>query len=143
VIDALGDLGKTRRMTRIALRLLALRVRLPRELQRTSLPTVLARVAPVMRARNPSPSEIIEARSAIALAERMCRRARVIEDTCLFQSIARYAVWRRLGVPARFVMGVRRDATAAVEGHAWVESDGVPDGGERVSDYVVTFAYPE
>lgn len=49
-------------------------------------------------------------------------------NTCLYRSVAECLVWRRLGVPCRLRIGVRRDVAAweALEAHAWVERAGVP-----------------
>jgi hypothetical protein len=47
-----------------------------------------------------------------------------------------------MGVPVCFVMAMRRDGEHALGGHAWIERDGVPYGGENVDGYVVTFSFP-
>ncbi|HEU4585698.1 MAG TPA: lasso peptide biosynthesis B2 protein, partial [Gemmatimonadaceae bacterium] len=45
------------------------------------------------------------------------------DGDCLLRSLALYHALRRLGWPARFVSGVRREG-GVVRGHAWVELDG-------------------
>lgn len=45
------------------------------------------------------------------------------DGDCLLRSLALYHALRRLGWPARFVSGVRRE-DGVVKGHAWVELDG-------------------
>jgi len=64
---------------------------------------------------------------------------------CLPRSLAVYATLRRQGWPVQFVSGVRRGASG-LEGHAWVEEDGLPipemvrPG--TVPDFQANFRYP-
>ena len=78
---------------------------------------------------------------AQALLSRL-RLVRVVPDTCLYRSLARYSILRRAGHPARFVMGLRPSAPEIL-GHAWVELDGIPVGEAVDPELVVTFAYPD
>jgi hypothetical protein len=64
--------------------------------------------------------------------------------TCLFRTLARYAVLRRAGKPVQFTMGVRRASGGAngdVDGHAWLELDGVPNDAQA-RDFRVVLRYP-
>ena len=63
-------------------------------------------------------------------------------STCLYRALARYAVLRRTGLDATFVMGVGPRGVHD-EGHAWVEVEGEPFVEPTdVSKYAVTFRYP-
>ena len=106
-------------------------------LDRRPLPAVLARLTP--RGSRAAPRELAE--ETIASVERAVERLRVLPDTCLYRALARYAVLRRAGHAARFVMGL--DPTRPdIEGHAWVELDGEPVGETLEPGLTITFAYP-
>lgn len=116
-----------------------LRLRLASMLRRRSLPDLLASLTPRDAARAPRPRS--EAEGAIAASEALFERLRVVPDTCLYRSLARYAVLRRAGHDARFVMAVQ-PSSADITGHAWVELDGEPVGETLDPGLTVTFAYP-
>lgn len=73
-------------------------------------------------------------------AERWVDRSRLLPATCLYRSIARYAVLRRAGVAASLVMGVRNTG-ADLDGHAWIETDGSTED-VRAASFTPTFRYP-
>lgn len=82
----------------------------------------------------------------IDAADRVTNLVPFVPRTCLYRSLARYAVLRRAGVDAAFVMGVRAakaDSTDPpdLEGHAWIEVDGAPLD-PLARDFVVTLRYP-
>ncbi len=77
---------------------------------------------------------------AIRLAEPIARRARLGPDTCLFRALARYASFKRAGLPVRFVMAVDEDDDRV--GHAWVELDGVPQLEDDLRRYRRTLQHP-
>jgi hypothetical protein len=85
-------------------------------------------------------------RSATALwpglrfAEAILRRLPGVPHTCLYTSLARYAVLRRAGVDPAFVLGVRVDR-GDLEGHAWIEVDGEPWHDASARSYTVTFRH--
>ncbi|APR85426.1 Hypothetical protein A7982_10775 [Minicystis rosea] len=115
-------------------------------IDRRSLPDVLSGLTPQSALRSPSsraeevvPREIVEA--VIAASEQLVERMRVVPDTCLYRALARYAVLRRAGFPARFVMGLDPKASD-ISGHAWVELDGEPVGETLSPGLTVTFQYP-
>ena len=75
--------------------------------------------------------------------EALLARAPLLHQTCLYRALARYALLRRRGHPAEFVLGI--DACGlAHPGHAWVELGGRAFAeAEDVSRYRVTFRYPD
>lgn len=101
------------------------------------LPEVLGALTP--RAERRAPRALAE--EAAAASERIATRLRLLPDTCLYRALARYAVLRRAGHPARFVMGLR-PAAPEIVGHAWVELDGAPVGETIEPDLKVTFSFP-
>jgi hypothetical protein len=101
------------------------------------LPEVLSALTP--RAVRRAPRDLAE--DAARASERLARRLRVVPDTCLYRALARYAVLRHAGHPARFVMGLD-PAAAQIEGHAWVELDGEPVGETLAPGLKVTFSFP-
>lgn len=131
-------LGSLPHHVRLGALTLSLRVRLDRMLQRRSLPGLLDSLTPKgTSTRVPLPT----VEDALLAAEKVARRLRVVPDTCLYRALARYAVLRRAGHPARFVMGLSPRAPE-ITGHAWVELDGAPMGETLDDDLVITYAYP-
>jgi hypothetical protein len=118
-------------------RAVAVRLRLGSLVARRSLPDLLATLTP----RETAPLPLDEAIDALAASERVIERLRVVPDTCLYRSLARYALLRRAGHAARFVMGLDPRARD-IEGHAWVEIAGEPVGEEIEPGLAVTFAFP-
>lgn len=79
--------------------------------------------------------------AAIVRGERAAERIPFLPKTCLFRSLARFAVLRARGINAAFVMGLPRDGVG--DGHAWVEVAGVAVlDDEDLSSMTVTFCYP-
>ncbi len=74
--------------------------------------------------------------------ESIVSRAHVAPNTCLFRALGRYALFRRHGHRAVFVMGIRSDADGG-EGHAWVELDGAPFRESIAAELVVTLRHPQ
>lgn len=54
------------------------------------------------------------------------QRIGAVEGTCLFRSLALYALLKRTGHDATFFIGVRADAQAGFLAHAWVAVDARP-----------------
>jgi hypothetical protein len=81
-------------------------------------------------------------RRDLLLAERAVARLPWVANTCLFRALARYALLRRAGADAAFVMALRPEGVEA-DGHAWVELEGKPfeEPGD-VTHYKITFRYP-
>lgn len=105
-----------------------------------SLPALLDAITKASPEREPAPLPLVE--EALRVAEGVFERLRVAPDTCLYRSLARYAVLTSAGHSARFVMGVKPLLNAEITGHAWVEIHGEPAFEEVDPDLVVTFAYP-
>ncbi|MFO0761460.1 MAG: lasso peptide biosynthesis B2 protein [Byssovorax sp.] len=124
---------------RLGARALSIRLRLGRMLARRPLPEVLGALDPRPPAR---PVPLDTALVALGDAQRVITGLGRIPDTCLYRSLARYAILRHAGHPARFVMGLRPSEPEIV-GHAWVELDGRPVGEPPSPGIVVTFSYPD
>ena len=133
-------LGSIPHRVRLGALTLSLRLRLDRMLRRHSLPGLLGTLTPERALRERVPLPTVE--DALLAAEKVIEHLRVVPDTCLYRSLARYAVLRRAGHPARFVMGLSPRAPE-ITGHAWVELDGAPMGETVDDDMVITYAYPQ
>ncbi len=127
---------------RLGIEAIALRLGLWGMVARRSLPELLAALTPAEAPQKPAPRDAVD--EALTRAERLFARAPLVPDTCLYRSLARYALLCRAGHPARFVMGIepQADPRAEIRGHAWVELDGVPYAEEVDEGMVVTYAYP-
>ena len=121
----------------IAARALATRIRLASLLRTETLPEVLRALGPEVI--DDKPLDLVE--RAVATAQRVVDRLRVVPNTCLYRSLGRYAMLRRAGHAVRFVMALDPQAKDIV-GHAWVEFEGRPLGEEVEPRFAVTFAYP-
>jgi Transglutaminase-like superfamily len=123
-----------------AVHLLWLRLRLPRLLATRPLDALL-------RGLTQSPpwyrvsSSFQALEGALDQAERVAERIPRLPRTCLYRCLARYAVFRRHGFPAEFVMAVSPRGPDE-DGHAWLEFDGVPYREDRAAEFVVSFRYP-
>jgi hypothetical protein len=124
---------------RSSVELLLLRVRLPRMFEREPLDALLAR----LEAWRPS-ARTTRAKldASIKTTEALLARLRLVPDTCLYRSMARYALLRGHGVEVLFCIGVSASADGA-DGHAWIEDEDGPYG-EEIEDgrYVVTYSHP-
>ncbi len=130
-------LDRKARAIDLAARAIAVRIAAAPLLRARSLPGVLASITP----SKSSPLPRDEAERAIAIAESIVSRARVLPDTCLYRSLARYAALRRAGHAARFVMAVA-NSEPEIEGHAWVEIDGIPVGETLDPGLTITYSFP-
>lgn len=124
---------------RISLGLVAHRALMQRRFEKRSLDALLASLTSHLSGRQ---------RVSLAGAERSIRRAERLSrafdlpDTCLYRALARYAVLRRAGFPAVFLMGLPR-AGGGEPGHAWVEVLGRPFAeSASVAEFAVTFRHP-
>jgi hypothetical protein len=132
-------LGSIPHRVRLGALTLSLRFRLARMLRRHSLPGLLGALTPEHPSSTRVPLPTVE--DALLAAEQVIEHLRVVPNTCLYRSLARYAVLRSAGHPARFVMGLSPRAPE-ITGHAWVELDGAPMGETLDDDMVITYAYP-
>ena len=125
----------------LAARALELRIRLLRQVPSVPLPRILQELTPA--SLPPIDLTSSEIWRVVRIVEAFCRRTRFFPDTCLYRALTRYALLRRSGHAAKFVMGmdprVREDLTA----HAWVELDGTPYQEALDPRLVVTYVYPD
>ncbi|HTA88014.1 MAG TPA: lasso peptide biosynthesis B2 protein, partial [Polyangiaceae bacterium] len=78
----------------------------------------------------------------LSCAERGVARLPWVSSTCLYRALARYALLRRSGADATFVMAIDKKGLAQ-NGHAWIELEGRPfEEPDDVARYTVTFRYP-
>lgn len=120
---------------------LKLRIRLVRRIPKTPLPKILEELTPSsLPAVTMTPAELWR---VLRIVEALCRRSRVLPDTCLYRALTRYALLRRAGHPAKFVMGMDPRAREDLTAHAWVELDGVPYREALDARMVVTYVYPD
>lgn len=118
---------------------IVLRVTMPARLEASSVDGLLRALEGRARSRFPLPDAPL--RRALGLAERVCSHLPRVPDTCLYRSLARFALLSAHGRAPRFVMGLRR-GTSDVEGHAWVELDGDVFGEPLEEDFVITYSHP-
>ncbi len=68
-------------------------------------------------------------------------RFRPTRTTCMVRALVRCAMLRTRGFPAAWVMGIR-PGTDDLEGHAWIELDGVPIMEDEPPHFTRTFRFP-
>jgi len=99
-----------------------------------------SRVADQLNARRPDAPADDEAGRVRRTVEIVTSASRLgPTGTCLTRSLVLRGLLRRQGIDSTLRMGVRRgDETHGVEGHAWVEVDGVPinDAADVAERYV-------
>jgi hypothetical protein len=128
-------LAATRDNVLAAVELFLQRVRVPTLYESEGLEALLARLT----ARAGTSSEL-PPKHALRLADALANRVPGVPSTCLYRALARYAVLRRRGCRARFVMGVV--GSDPERAHAWVELDGKPVYEDLMPGLVPTFGYP-
>jgi hypothetical protein len=123
-----------------ALELTAFRLLAPRWFAQKPLDTLLAEQR--RRPLEPAAGELRTLERDVARVEALLARARSLPGSCLYRALARYALLRRRGYDACFVLGV--DARGLEQpGHAWVEVFTRPFAEhDDLSRYRVTFRYP-
>lgn len=79
----------------------------------------------------------------VAKADRLLQRRRLTRTTCLYRSLARYALLRAVGEEVRFVLGVRLEGEDLIA-HAWLTNQGQPfdEPTKDLSRYAVIMTYP-
>lgn len=107
-----------------------LRTRALDEAVRAMVPNLSPRRAPDHVTRD------VETATTLALT-----RFRPTRTTCMVRALVRCAMLRKRGFPAAWVMGVR-PGTDDLEGHAWIEVDGVPIMEDEPPRFTPTFRYP-
>lgn len=121
-------------------RALELRIRLLRQVPSVPLPRILQELTPAhLPPTALTPSEIWR---VLRVVEGFYRRTRFMPDTCLYRALTRYALLRRSGHAATFVMGMDPRAREDLTAHAWVELEGAPYQETLDPRLVVTYVYP-
>lgn len=123
----------------MALQALAVRAALPVLMRTQPLDRVLQLLTP---AREPEPSTP-EALCVIeSVSEALTRRLQPVRTACLTRALLRYALLRRHGLQAVFVIGVRPGGADGFESHAWVTLDGRAVMERKPVNYRVAFCWP-
>lgn len=130
-----------------AAELFAVRVWLSRNVSTLPLPVLLTTLTPTCvlapRVTRDWPEESnATLRRAVSGVERVARFVPGLPNTCLYRALARYRVYRRMGVPVEFVMGVVPLGDGNLKGHAWLEFGGRPLFETLDSDFHVTLRHP-
>ena len=126
----------------LMVRIAALAVAVRPLLALMSLPALLRLLDPGVRpGRNPSPAGL---ERPIQLARRVLSRAHgPFRQSCLRRSLALFRILRAAGFPVSIVFGLARPGDA-LDGHAWLELDGVsvgePNGGQ--TPYKPIYRFP-
>lgn len=75
------------------------------------------------------------------VTRQMLQHMRPLRTTCMVRALVRCAMLRVRGIPATWVMGVRPGADD-LEGHAWIEVEGVPIMEDEPPRFTPTFRHP-
>lgn len=135
------SLAATSIRTSLTLEAVALRIRLRREVPLVSLPKILENLTPeVLPPVILTPFQVGQ---VLRIAEALCRRTHFLPDTCLYRALTRYALLRRSGYAAKFVMGMNPRPREDLTAHAWVELNGVPYRETLDAAMVVNYVYPD
>jgi hypothetical protein len=127
--------------TSLTLEALELRIRLRREVPSVPLPKILQSLTP--RVLSPVILTPYQVGQVLRITEAICRRTRIVPDTCLYRALTRYALLRRAGYAAEFVMGMNPRPRDDLTAHAWVELNGVPYRETLDAAMVVNYVYPD
>lgn len=65
-----------------------------------------------------------------------------LRPVCWKRAAVLHRFLSRRGVATRICFGVKTDADGNVDGHAWLESDGVPILEKETPNFVVTYTFP-
>ena len=133
--------GPFRTRFSLALRALTLRLKLGLLLENNSIPELLNKLShgPLL------PASLDDVEEALAKADAWTAFLPFVPKTCLYRSLARYALMNRAGHHVQFVMAIDppKAPRADLDGHAWVELNGKPVGEEVDERLIVTYAYPK
>ena len=106
------------------------------------LPRVMALLDPgLARTRASAGSLAVHLRVAEGVFRNARRR---LGSNCMRRSLVLFRFLRRLGFPAVIVFGIKRNGGGELDGHAWIELDGVPvlEPGDPREEFAVAFLYP-
>lgn len=134
------NLGSISNRVSLAAQAVELRIRLRHRVPSVPLPRILQELTPAFLPQVTSTAS--EIWMVLRIVEALCRRSRILPDTCLYRALTRYAILRRAGHAATFVMGMNPRAREDLTAHAWVEINGVPYQEALDERMVVTYVYP-
>jgi hypothetical protein len=123
----------------LALEAVGIRAALPLLLRALPLDRVLHVLTPCAP-RTPHAAEAVAGIERVT--DTITRRIRLTRTACLDRALLRYALLRRKGYPASFVIGVRSGGPNGFEAHAWVTLDDEPIMERQPADYRPTFIWP-
>ena len=123
---------------RASIQLVSIRLQLPHLLASEPLDGLLGRLG---TRRGTVTLPLAHLDHALDRGEAWTNRVPLVPRTCLYRTIARYALYRRHGFPAEFVMAISPRGPDE-DGHAWLEFNGQPYREERAAEFVESFRYP-
>jgi hypothetical protein len=127
------------RDVQLALEALALRAAVPVLLWALPLDRALQLLTPSAPQAVPTQARL----SAIeSVTDAITRGLRLTRTACLKRALIRYALLRRAGFAARFVIGVRNGGSDGFEAHAWVTVDEQPVMERQPLDYRSACIWP-
>ena len=106
------------------------------------LPRALQIVAARPKGRSAEPPEETMARLARAIDQLLRADLFVFKPICWKRAAVLHRYLTLSGINSRIVFGVRRGPKGEVDGHAWLESDGMPILESTAPNYKVTYAFP-
>lgn len=126
----------------LAARVAGLMCLLPILVRIYTLPALLQRLTP----NHPTVRRNKQIEEIVGVIFRVCRfrffQLIIIPRPCLRQSLALYHVLKRMGYPAEFHLGVRKDAGDLIA-HSWVTFEGEPIAeGAGTGVFKLVYSYP-
>ena len=107
------------------------------------LPRAMALVAPRHpRRRTTADTAHVQTRLARLLDSVLAADFWVFTPTCWKRAPVLHRYLALSGIPTRVLFGVRREGSATLNGHAWLEADGLPILEKTPPDYKVTYSFP-
>ena len=123
----------------VAFEAVGLRAALPVLLYALPLDRTLQALTPRASSRTPRADALVAIEE---VTDAMTRKLPLTRTGCLKRALLRYALLRRQGYAAGFVIGVRPGGPDGFEAHAWVTLDGRPVMEHKPLDYRRTFVWP-
>ena len=108
------------------------------------LPRAMRLVAPRRAVRRPADAAEVEARLARLLDSLLAADFWVFTPTCWKRAPVLHRYLALKGIETRVLFGVRRGegGAGALNGHAWLEAEGLPLLEKSPPDYKVTYSFP-
>lgn len=108
-----------------------------------SLPRVMQIVRAEFRAPlESSTSETVQRQLGQQIDMLLGQQFLSLTTTCWKRAIVLYRFLGLAGIESRVIFGVRKRADGSLEGHAWLERDGLPILETTPPAYSVTFSFP-